>query len=239
MKILPILLGLIAPLAAADVDLRFDDGSMAMVAGDRVLLGDDEAAALFRSGESSFLMINYDERTYFRVEEGFMSDAMAGMQAQMEQMLAELPEAQRQMARDSMAQMMPQAQPAAKAPEVRRTGRRDSVQGYSCSEVEIVYDDGTTDTACVASAADLGVAEADLETLAGAFTTLLASVRPGGDDDFYMDFSAMGGVPVRLQDVQDDGSPTLLLSVSTDVDASRMAVPEDFREVSMDQLMGQ
>jgi hypothetical protein len=54
-----------------------------------------------------------------------------------------------------------------------------------------------------------------------------------------VDFSVLGGIPIRSENVE-FGDLSELISVDTSrVDTARLRIPSDYTEVSMDQVVGE
>ena len=232
---------LLLPAAAlADVEFRYSDGTFGLVRDGHVLFGDDSDAILFQPGSNTMIAISHEERSWMRLEPGFVEDMAAQMQAQMDQMLAGMPPEQRAMVEAQMKDMMPQLSPQDMPKmSLSRTGETDEIAGYDCDIAEISYDDGTVEeTVCIADPGELGLDDADFEALVSAMQGIaeLASIAPGAAPQ--ADFGAMGGVPIRTS--AGPGETSEIVSVDTSpVDASRLAVPEGYRELSMEDMMGQ
>lgn len=232
---------LLLPAAAfGDVEFRYSDGTFGLVRDGHVLFGDDSDAILIQPGSDSMIAISHEDRTWMRLEPGFVNDMAAQMQAQMEQMLAGMPPEQRAMVEAQMEGMMPQLSPQ-DMPKMTlsRTGETDEIAGYDCEVAEISYDDGTVEeTVCIADADELGLDDADFDALVSAMQGIaeLASIAPGAAPQ--ADFGAMGGIPIRTS--AGYGETSEIVSVDTSsIDASRLAVPGDYRELSMEDMMRQ
>lgn len=226
--------------ALADIELKYSDDTTILVRDDRVRLGDTESYMLFEKGKETFLIVDNNEKTYMEITENFMSDLTSSMNAQLEQMLSELPPEQREMYRESMEAMMPS--PSRKNEvqmSVRATGEKDEVAGFSCREAVVSY--GGTNAAfdqslCVADPDDLGMSDDDLAMMTAAMKSISGIV--GYDEESsFMDLEELGGVPVRSAS-DDVGIDSELVSVSNDsIDAERFEVPDGYRKVSIEEGM--
>lgn len=227
-------------LAHADVSMTLSDGSFIKVNDRFVAIGDEDGHGIFEDGKSTFLMVDHDEKTYMEVSETFAEDVSAMMAKQMEEMLADIPPAQRAMFEQSMAESLPGGgmMPEPPTMHVKKTGKRDTVAGYECAEVEISYGDGgVEELACVATAQELGISNNDFDSMAGAIRSLSQMAGMDGDDESIMDFEAMGGLPIRTRDLE-SGDVDELVSLSKDkLDDDTFAVPPNYRETSMEMMM--
>ena len=227
-------------LALADVEMRFSDGSMALVRRNQVLLGDEQSAALWNGDNKELIIVSHDEKTWMRIEPVFAEDVAAQMKVQMEQMLAELPPEQRAVAELQMQEVMPSLEQGPPDISVRRTGGRTETAGYVCAEAELAYDGGEPEEAvCIATPDELGMSSSDYRTLNDAMRGIakLAAMESGSGP--AADFDQMGGIPIRTLDIRSGQGSELVSIDNKAVNASRMSIPTGFREVSIEEMMSQ
>lgn len=233
------LLLLLPAAVLADVEMRYSDGTVGLVSDGRVMFGDDDNKVLFEPGADAMIVIDYRDRTWMRLEPGFVSDMAAQMKSQMDAMLAGMPPEQRAMVEAQMQGMMPQMQTEMPKMELRRTGASDEVAGYDCDEAEVRFDDGTVEELiCIATAGELGIPSSDVDALISAMQGMaeMASLNP--DSSPQADFSALGGLPIRSRS-RDGSHASELVSLDTSsIDAARLRVPDGYREITMQDMMG-
>lgn len=230
-----VLLMVFPGLVVADAEMSFSDGSTGLISDGKVLFGDVNASILYEDGQDFFVVMEHDKKTYMRMDKEFARDVQSQVNAEMEKMLASLPEAQRAMAEQQMKAMMPQMQQAPKT-SVRRTGDSDQVADFDCDIVEVVSDDGSIDSVvCVASRGELGLSSADYQTLRGAMEAMQEMAAMGGGGSAENDFDQLGGIPIRTKSKYD--SSELVSFDDADVDDARVQVPADYTEVSVKDMM--
>ena len=214
---------------------------------------DERTAMLFRGARQEMVIVNHDERVYYVLDKDAV-DAIGGQMAsamkQMEEALANLPQAQREMAEGMMKQRL--GQPATQtssgtATEYVNTGERGTRAGYLCVKyvgkrgTETISEIWVTDWANLAGAGEaagvfrsLGEFSAKLmrsiQQLGGPMATGLASSGP-------MDaFGAIGGFPVVTRSFS-GGRPvseTSLQSVRNEaIDPAQFEVPPGYTPRTM------
>ena len=234
-RALPIALLAVSAVAVADAEMNFSDGSVGLISDGKVLFGDAEASILYEQGQDHFVVIEPKKRTYMRVDEGFGDSMRSEVNAEMEKMLASLPPDQRAMAEQRMKAMMPQMREERTA-SARRTGKSDEVASFDCEVVEMVYDDGTLDSVvCVATRDELGLSDADYETLVGAMKAMREMASMGGGGSPESDFDELGGIPIRT--TSRHHSSELVSFDDSGVDKTRLEIPDNFTEVSVQDMM--
>jgi hypothetical protein len=224
----------------ADIEMKFSDGSSFLVGNGRVMFGDDDNAVLYEPGRKGLVVLNREEKSWLEMAPGFAGDVAERMAEQMEKMLADLPPEQRAMVQQSMPDVAAPKELQRTQFTVRNTGKQDEVAGFECREAEISTDDGLAEEiVCIASAEELGIDDEDYAALSDFMNSLseLASASP--DEEPLVDFSVLGGIPIRSEIVE-FGDLSELISVDTSsVDTDRLRIPSDYAEVSMDQVVGE
>ncbi len=225
----------VSGVAFADAEMTFNDGAVGLISDGKVLFGDTDSSVLFEDGNEYFIVINPKKQTYMRVDKGFADQMKSQVNAEMERMLANMPERQRETAKQQMKAMMPQRQEE-RTTSARRTGESDEVANFDCEIAEMVYDDGTVESVvCVAAHDELGLSSADYRTLSGAMMAMQEMAAMGGGGSAENDFDKLGGIPIRSSG-KHHNSELVSLDVSS-VDKERMKIPENFTEVSVQDMM--
>lgn len=231
---------LLPTLLQAEVEMRFNDGSVGIVSDGRVMFGDEKNAVLYLPGDEGMIVIDSSEQTWMRLEPGFASKMAEQVQAQMNQMLASIPPEQRAMVEAQMKGMMPQFGQEMPQVNIRKTGEMDTVAGFDCAEAEVSFDGGgVEENVCIADADELGIADEDFSALIAAMRGMAEIATLNPDAPPQADFGEIGGVPIRTTD-RNYGNDSELVSLSTDnVDTSRFDIPDGYREVSIEDMMRQ
>lgn len=235
-----ILILLLPTFVNAEVEMRFNDGSVGIVSDGRVMFGDDTNAVLYLPGDEGMIVIDSSQQTWMRLEPGFASKMAEQVQAQMNQMLASVPPEQRAMVEAQMKGMMPQMGQEAPQVNIRKTGKTDTVAGFDCAEAEVSFEGGgVEETVCIADADELGIADEDFDSLIAAMRGMAEIATLNPDAPPQADFGDIGGVPIRTTD-RNYGNDSELVSVNTDnVDTARLEIPDGYREVSIEDMMRQ
>lgn len=235
-----IVMALLSGAVAADVELKFSDGTIGLVNDGRVLFGDDKGSVLFVPGDEGMILISHEERSWVRLKPGFANAVADQMQAQVDAMLAGMPPEQRAMVEQQMKGMMPPKPGEAPQMSIRKTGNSAEVAGYDCDEAEIVHENGNVEEiVCVASADELDISGKDFAAMIRAMEGMAEIAAIGGAGAPQLDFDKLGGIPVRTR-ARDKGSDNEIVSLSTSsIDARRLEVPGSYKETSMEAMMGQ
>ncbi|MBT8083603.1 MAG: DUF4412 domain-containing protein [Woeseia sp.] len=237
-RCLAVILLMVSGTAAADFEMQYSDGTFGLVGDGRVLFGDANAAVLFVPGEEGMVVISHEERTWMRLKPGFVKDVKSQMQTQMDAMLAGMPPEQRAMVEQQMAGMMPQPDAMPKM-EIRKTGTSAEVAGFDCDEIEIAYDTGgVEEVVCVATARELGISNDDFDAMLRAMEGMAEIASMGGGEAAQLEFSKLGGIPVRTR-ARGNGEDNEVVSIETSsVDPARLQIPDNYRETSIESMMG-
>lgn len=235
-----IFLALLSGAAAADVEMKFSDGTVGLVNDGRVMFGDDQGSVLFVPGDEGMIMISHEDKTWIRLKPGFANAVADQMQAQVDAMLAGMPPEQRAMVEQQMKGMMPPKPGEAPQMSIRKTGTSGEVAGYDCDEAEIVHENGNIEeVVCVASANELDISGKDFDSMIRAMEGMAEIAAIGGASAPQLDFDKLGGIPIRTRG-RAKGESNEIVSLSTSgVDASRLTVPGNYTEASMEDIMGQ
>lgn len=204
------------------------DVSRIEIEGPNVAMGvagaDGEGRMIFRGEEGEMIVVDDTDRSYFQLDSatlaGLASQVNAAM-AQMEQMLAQLPEDQRALVEQMRARGMGgmpgmDAMPAA-APEIEinNTGRSDTKAGFAAEEWEVLEDGTVARRLWVAPWSEIDGGEEARAAMAGMiafFDDFLAAMptMPGQDEPMirnpFRNFDMANGMPVFTQELGADGS---------------------------------
>jgi len=239
LRILLVLFTLHAP-AFADLEMQFDDGSVGLVRDNMVLFGDDQSAVLYNSHNDELIIISREDRSWMRVEADFVKSLAAQMKKELEQILASVPPEQRAMVEEQLQGMIPQAPDTTPSIDVRRTGKTDRVAGYDCHEAEVTIDGSNNpELMCIATADELGINQADYATLNSAMRGIAEITAMNPNAGASADFSRMGGIPIRTHNLAQDYRTALTAILHEPLDSSRLAVPADFTETTLEEMLAQ
>ena len=210
-----------------------------------VSMGLDDNDTLFNSKDRKMVMIDHQRRAYYEMDKESMQSQLESfsdsMSAQMEQMLAQVPESQRELMKQQMQQMMGQGSMGG-APsepwEFNRSGQSATVNGFDCAIIEVSRGGQIAQRVCVTSAAKLGISAADTRTLetmfefmqemSQAFSGMMQRETP----EPIMNVKQLGGVPIRIEDVR-RGEVSEVSAVSTaSQPADKFKVPNGYQKSS-------
>ncbi len=236
-----LLLGPGAPARAeATLEYRLDNGkpaSMLYVSGNmvRVERAADGFAMIADTDTGTLTMIDHRRRRYTLMDRSTMDAMNARMkqvQAMMQAQLANLSEEQRA----ALEKQMPGVAGAGgmePQPVAKRTGKRRSIGGRSCDEVQMVMSGQVMFSACVAPAATLGLSAQDSATLQ-AMTALMERMGRGGGPQL----SAMirDGVPLETTNPH-SGRPETLAGIDHGaVDPKWFRVPAGYARQALPKM---
>jgi hypothetical protein len=236
------------------------------VEGDRVRLqgtsaaveGSSEGTVLFRAKPEALVFLDAGEKTYMEMTRAAAKRIGASIENARNQMHAQLqkmtPE-QRAIVEQAMAGagggiLAQPAKPKKALPPTKAvaTGSSDKVGDFACRGYDVVRGSKKIAEACVASWADLGFAQADVEglrKLAEFQQQLFAEVNfegldsaPGSEAFEVMD--QLQGFPVRVRTLADGKPPVAMRVVKVerkDIDPKLFEVPAGYtkREMSEDE----
>jgi hypothetical protein len=202
---------------------RVDVGEV-LVEGSNVAMSvrgpENDGRMIYRGGDGTMIVVDDGTRSYMVMDKAAvagLSDQMSNAMSQMDRMLESLPPEQQAMIRKAREQGgMPGMPPVPKAPEVevRKTGNRDTRQGYSADEYEVFEDGLLARRVWVAPWSEIeGGAEArsglmamaaSLEEFLKALPTMPGAQGPLARNPFGgMDIE--GGLPVLTLELGPDG----------------------------------
>lgn len=234
-----IVLMLAVPISVmADVEMVFSDGSAYAIKDGHVLFGDPANSVLYAPDRDGLVILNGDEKSWMEMKPGFADEIARHQEEQLDELLATLSPEDQAKVREAFAEV--NSQESLEAPEFRieRTGLRDVVAGFDCEEAEISGGAGDIDEiVCIATAAELGISSADFEALTGFMNRLSEIAAMSPDDDSFIDIATLGGVPVRSENIEYGELSELTSITTTEIDAARLEVPPDYREVALEDVL--
>ena len=204
-----------------------------VASGDRAT----NAYSLFAGDRREMTAVNHDNNTYFVIAEEQMEKRAATdnqAMASMEQALSAMPESQRAKMEKMMKGKMPAMAETREPSELKKTGSKDSVNGFDC-EIYEVWRSGVRERELCVTAWD-NVAGGDevvdaFHAMGEFMTEMLDNLPKMGDgasigDAAYEHMKEMNGFPVRTREYGDDG---VLDGESKLVEAKEVATdPADF-----------
>lgn len=211
----------------------------------------DSGSMVFSGGANEMTAIDHQRKEYFVIDEAAlqsMAGQMGSMMQQMQAALADLPPEQRAMAEQMMKQRMggmAAAMDEKPAPEINRTGRSETVNGYDCEVFEVSEAGQVSNELCVADwdeieggrefAGGMKRMAAFFEQMRETFAEAGANFMAGSDNVLeYLE--EMDGFPVRAR-TYDGGSlvdeTTIVSSESKSLDGAVFAPPADYRQQRM------
>lgn len=211
-----------------------------------------DGAMIYRGDRREMVVVDNGEKSYMVMDEETMealAGQVSGAMAQVQEALKNVPAEQRAMVEKMMKERMPQMNQQASGPksELRRTGDRETKNGYPCVKYEIVVGDRVTQTLWVtpwdkvkggaeAQEAFLGMAN----FFKGFMDSLAESGMPGlGQEAFnvYSHFTEIDGFPVVTQQFGADGSledeSALRASVRRTIDPADFEPPAGYKRRQM------
>ena len=227
------------------MQVLFSEGNMKMK-------GMEGTEMIFDSSAQNMTVISHKEKSYMVFDKSTAGSVKSQMDAAMEKALAQVPPEQRAMVEKMMKQRMSAmgGQQQMQAPqvktEIKKTGKNDTINGYSCDYYEAYRGDQKQGEYCITSWSDLDVGD-DIQTsfknmaeFMKGFMEDLSKMSPVRmDDNPFSYMNEMDGFPV-LSRQYSNGQAThesMLSSISNqDIDESEFMAPESYKQRN---LMGQ
>ena len=221
--------------ALVDTTLRYEGAGLSNFSISANALRSDQGdhAMLYRSDEDAMYMIDHERREYTRMgaaEIERLGATVRDAMAQMEQALANVPPAQRQMVEQMMAKQMGGA--LMPTIEMIELGGSEAA-GYACRRFETRVNGRASQRSCAVEPAALDLGSAEAATLSRFQAHMSAMARSMGD--------ALGGsalnlpegawVPVQLEDL-DGGQNAILAEVLRG--QGDYALPDGYREKKLE-----
>lgn len=212
--------------------------------------GSDET--IYQSDKEALLVLEHDRKEYLLIDKKAVvkiSSEIEKAMAEMEEQLAMVPPAQRQMMEQMMKGSLQQA-PALPEVEIKRTGETDSIAGYECERVEIFADGIKTREAWIApwdaleGADDIKVV---FKSMSGMFEEMTKAFSQGpmagmfaslGEAGAFEKLEELEGFPVKAVELDSRGntsSETLLQTVTeTDFDKDTFKAPKGYKRQKLE-----
>ncbi|MDX1442938.1 MAG: hypothetical protein R3270_04065 [Gammaproteobacteria bacterium] len=234
-----------ASVANADTILEYrnaKDGSihtMMKVSNQRVLVNDQnrsESMLYMQQGDRMYI-IDSSKREYSTLDEetmkrlsGQVNDAMK----QLEEQLANMPEAQREQMKKMMGGMMDMGKEMMK-PEITRTGRSGEFNGMACDFVKMKVGNMMNSELCVAEMSALDMPGNDRATL-DAMNAYMKKISDMMSESLGMNipFNLIGGIPVYISDDETPEGRVLHIDDDASISGSEMSLPDGYREVPLE-----
>jgi len=175
------------------------------------------ADMIFRGERQEMLAVDHESRTYVLLDSasiGQIGQQLSALEAQLQEMLKDVPPEQRAAVEQMLAQQMPQAGDAEPDTELRETGETGDKNGYPAAKYEL-YRDGRlekdfwiTDWENVEGGREAAGA---FQSLAGFIKTLQDAMpdfakSPAVGSHAYEHLDELDGFPVVTIDYADDGT---------------------------------
>jgi len=211
-------------------------------------------AMVYRGDRREMVVIDHDDKSYMVMDEEALqaiAGQISGAMAQVQEALKNVPEEQRAMVEKLMKERMPAAvdQPTLPTSELRRTGQRDTKNGYPCVKYEVLLGGKRTHVLWVTpwnkveGGAEAREAFLDMSNF---FKEMLESLSkasgfPGlGEQNgmsLYSHFTEIDGFPVVTQEFGEDGSledeSTLRSSKRRTLDPAEFEPPSGYKRRTM------
>jgi hypothetical protein len=197
---------------------------------------------IYKSKEDAVYMVDESNKQYVimnRESMAQMNEQMAGMMKQMEEALAELPEDQREMAKQMMKGKMPQGT-TAKAPvmEVKRVGKTMKVADKPCERYDILKDGVKTTEIWAVPWKMFEVSEKEFAVFKkmASFMKELISASAFADkaqDGYFAGIDEIDGFPMLVRQLEGEKvtEETTTKSVKkTKLDATEFDISEDYKQ---------
>lgn len=208
----------------------------------------EDTILLYHQSDNTFYAIEPKQKSYIVIDPekaGAMVQRATQMQQQMmkqlEEQMANMPEAQREQMKAMMAQME-QGMPQAQQPEkVRYEARGDggSAAGISCKWYEAYEGNRKARELCLATPRAIGMAGADKETMMAMVKAIQAFAAQFGNSGMFVD-DMPEGFPVRVRHLDSNGQLTSEQEVATvskgSLDPSLFEVPSGYERKEMPSM---
>ncbi|MDT0618779.1 hypothetical protein RM531_09870 [Salinisphaera sp. P385] len=208
-------LALVAATAAADVTLVYDEGDdpfkLRVRAGEIRIDDGSDSWQLYRRADNAIYSVNPDRNRYTRMDEDAAArirDRIRTLRERMETRLAELPAAEREIARAALADQVP-GFGASPEVDVTATDTREEIAGRACTVFQVRRGGKAEDQLCVASRDALGMTADEFDTVAVMFELMQTLLAGTGMEYVGLPYLELDGVPIRYQDGREGRRRTL------------------------------
>jgi hypothetical protein len=203
---------------------------------------------IFRGDRREMIVVDHDDRTYFVMDEATLKELAAKLNevtAMMEQAMANVPESQRAMVEKMMKQRMPQQAAPRVASELRKTGDRDTINGYPCVRYELWRGGLRTSELWVTDWSNIEGGPETTEAfqeMSEFFKEMLDSIPQfagggGVADTAFEHMKEMNGFPVVTREFADDGSLERMVRLKSatrrTIDPAELEPPPGYKRKDM------
>jgi hypothetical protein len=211
----------------------------------RVETAPNDSTMIFK--DDTIFAINHKEKSYIAMDRAYMQRMTEQLNPALkmleERMKTMTPEQRAQMEKMLGGRLPPGAGEPEKVQEIKRTSRKDKINGYSCTYVEVREDSVLTDELCVVPANDMK-GSAELMVSAKKMSDLMQQMMAGMDAPWLkqmaqkqmQNFEQLGGIPVLSRHFT-GGKPqneTTLTSIRTETLAGTLfEVPAGYTKKDM------
>lgn len=226
--------------------LRAQDGLLAIA----VEGAEQDGEMIFRTDRQEMVAIDHSQKTYLVFDQAMLDELTAKMKAvraQMEQSMANLPEAARQrmmeMQRSGQIPGMPSFDAPPAPPEIRRSDDTEELYGYTCRKIEMVRDGRVvrefwvTDWDNVTGGGELETVFKAMAEFASNMAESMGSMGTQMVDDGLASLKSIDGFPVVTREFDEQGqlrSESVLKSAEEQMlDPASFDPPSDYRQQSM------
>ena len=236
------------PPVVGTVEISTQDGRSRMEVTS--VTSNETGGIIFRDDIKELIALDHEEKKYYVLDEATMQQMATQLNSAMQQMqqaLAEMPPEQRAMAEQMMKQHIPAPETERPATTVRKTGNRDTINGFDCDYYEVEQQGTKIRDLCVTDWENIegGREAADsMLTMAGFFDDMAKAFSAGSGMDvmgeqreLFAHMRELGGYPVLSREFGESGeieSESLLESARTEnLDAALFEPPQGYREMDM------
>lgn len=228
--------------------LFLDKGVLKMVANTEA---NSEPELIFQGSQARMLIVDHEHKSFMSIDAEMMqqlADRMAGVQAQMEQALSQLPPEQRQAAEQMMKQRMPAGMGAANATpldlQVLALDGKQEKQGKSCRGFEVKINGELKSRIWATDWQNVDIDKQDFAAfvdMAEFFQKLMQSMPAMASDNSTELFSGLqeiDGFPVLVEGFTDGVADSQTIFGDPKVqklDAATFAPPAGYKEQSMQE----
>lgn len=208
--------------------------------GQRMRLDAGDSSVVFLAEPGTLYVLDHSDHSYVEVDRNAMQSVAKSLgeaKAEMRERLANLPPERREKAEKLLADSVGPDRKAVKT-EVRQTGRKETIAGIPCSDVELWVNGKKEADVCRASFAAAHVPREDLDAvreMVGMLRSSVAALAPDslreGGLDAIGTMQQVDSLPLRMVTYR-DGKPSLetrVLEVKEEAaPATAFEVPKDY-----------
>lgn len=234
-------------------DTDSSGSSQMMVEGSLIkmeMAGQRNGAMIYNGETRELIIIDHQRKSYMSLNEAEIAKLAAQMNAvmaEMEEQLASMPPAQRQMMENMMKSKMPQIAEKMEI-SVERTGEMETVAGHKAERVEMRIGTGdrrelwVTDWSNLKGGEEVAAAMKGMASLFEDFVSSMsqgpmAGMFEGGGNNWLGKLDEMGGYPIRIREYDASGklaAQTTLQSVEEmTIGAAAFRAPKGYKKQKM------